>query len=566
MARRFVRVDLSDLARDFRPVAIEPGVPLLDHSQANARILFKWLGGQVAEPEWEGESVNFYVRDDRGGRLEDVVCQPATGADLQGPLKADLEALRERISRVKPETSTERGVHKAILREFARLVDDAHRTDRDNYFFRYKDVNGRWRLVWCWGYQRIDQQPATTLVCHNPECSLLFVRRPGQTAKCPSCEALQVLVPVKPGIRKGPLLVGLVLLLLVAALGTWFGTTLAKRPETAVAQAERDGTSTPDESIADKPTPEVEIMNAADRGNDPAPAAEGAAAVTGLAIEPAEATIHPGQRLAYQVTVLRDGARKAASPEDGVKLSAAAPEVGKVEGLYVEGGSVGTTEIVAKLGDQQVKATLNVVAGDDPPKVVTHTPGVRVPVLNRDGFWADGEFHETMSGPDRMATSDIPPAQTPDVPVREAGKPSDDRLIPVRAGEATPWFRSVQASISDRIVPDFTLNLEVVADSTEKPLEYRAYLPDQKPPDAWAAAKPQGDVQRAELQSPSIPTGPLSTWYDLVLEARNPADGSVRQCPLKFRIQGTTDVKSPANGDGPKPKPETSKKAPESSK
>lgn len=88
----------------------------------------------------------------------------------------------------------------------------------------------------------------------------------------------------------------------------------------------------------------------------PRPAAEGAAAVAGLAIEPAEATIHPGQRLAYQVTVLRDGARKAANPEDGVKLSAAAPEVGKVEGLYVEGGTVGTTEIVAQLGDQQVKA------------------------------------------------------------------------------------------------------------------------------------------------------------------------------------------------------------------
>jgi len=164
MANRFVRVDLSDLARDFRPVAIEPGVPLLDHTQANAKTLFKWLGGLVAEPEWEGESVNFYVRDDRGGRLEEIACQPAADTDLQGPLKADLEALREPISRAKPETSTERGVHKATIREFAKLVDDAHRTDRDNYFFRYKDVNGRWRLVWCWGYQRIDQQPATTFV------------------------------------------------------------------------------------------------------------------------------------------------------------------------------------------------------------------------------------------------------------------------------------------------------------------------------------------------------------------------------------------------------------------
>ncbi len=218
MARRFVRVDLSDLSRDFRPVAVEPGVPLLDLSQTNAKILHKWLGSLVAEPEWEGESVNFYVCDDSGGRFEEVVCEPASEADLQGPLKADLEMLRQRIARIKPETSTERGVHKAILREFAKLVDEGHRTDRDNYFFHYQDVNGRWRLIWCWGYERIDRESATTLVCRNPKCNLLFVRRPGQTAKCPSCEALQVFVGAGPKPRKRRLLAGVLLLALGAVL------------------------------------------------------------------------------------------------------------------------------------------------------------------------------------------------------------------------------------------------------------------------------------------------------------------------------------------------------------
>ena len=84
MATRFVRVDLSETARDYRPIAVEPGVPMLDRSGANSRILFRWLGGMVAEPLWEGDTVGFYVRDDKGGRLEDVICQPASAQDLPG--------------------------------------------------------------------------------------------------------------------------------------------------------------------------------------------------------------------------------------------------------------------------------------------------------------------------------------------------------------------------------------------------------------------------------------------------------------------------------------------------
>jgi hypothetical protein len=214
MARRFVRVDLSDTGRDFRPIAVEPGVPLLDYSNANSKIIFRWLGGLSAEPEWEGESVNFYVREDHGGRVEDVVCQSASDEDLQGLLKADVETLRERLSKAKAETSTERAVYKALNQSLVKLLDDPHRTDRDNYFFRYKDVQGRWRLVWCWGYQRVDQVPAPTLICTDPDCSLLFVRRPGQSAKCPSCEALHVPRVVKRRPRKLGRLVALLLLLL----------------------------------------------------------------------------------------------------------------------------------------------------------------------------------------------------------------------------------------------------------------------------------------------------------------------------------------------------------------
>ena len=118
MAIRFMRLDLSDEARDFRPVALEPGVPMLDRSNANAKIIFRWLGGMVAEPAWSGDSVDFFVRDDHGGRLEEVVCQPVAAEDLDKLLKADLEKLRQRHRKAKPETPTERAVKKMLRQSF----------------------------------------------------------------------------------------------------------------------------------------------------------------------------------------------------------------------------------------------------------------------------------------------------------------------------------------------------------------------------------------------------------------------------------------------------------------
>jgi len=218
MATRFVRIDLSDEARDFRPFALEPGVPMLDSSNANAKILFRWLGRLVAEPEWEGDLVSFYVRDDRGGRLEEVVCQPASDADLKSSLKDDLATLKDRIEQAKPETATERAVKKMARRSLQQLTDDPHRTDLDCYFFRYRDVQGRWRLVWCWGYQRLDQELAPAAVCTRPECSLLFVRRPKQSPKCPCCEAGLVPRPRKKVSGKKAALLALLLLLLAAVV------------------------------------------------------------------------------------------------------------------------------------------------------------------------------------------------------------------------------------------------------------------------------------------------------------------------------------------------------------
>jgi len=189
MATRFVCVDLQDDARDFRPIAVEPGVPMLDRSNANNKILYRWLGGLIADPIWIGESVDFYSRDDHGGRLEEVVCQTIAPGDLDGPLKGDLDLLRSRLDKAKPETQTERSLLKITKRTLRELTEGPRRSDLDDYFFKYRDVQGRWRLVWCWGYQRLDQEPAPAVICNDPECNLLFVKRPKQSPKCPACEA-----------------------------------------------------------------------------------------------------------------------------------------------------------------------------------------------------------------------------------------------------------------------------------------------------------------------------------------------------------------------------------------
>ncbi len=221
MATRFVRVDLTDEARDFRPIALEPGVPLLDRSGSNAKILFRWLGGMAGEPVWEEESVNFYARDDHGGRLEEAEVQPATAEDLKKLMADDVAKLKTRIAAAKPETPTERMLKKAIRQSFERITSGPKQDDADCYFFRYRDAADRWRLVWCWGYQRVDQEAAPSVVCTEAECKLLYVRLPGRSPKCPCCEA-----GLTPRSRKKRFAKGkrwaLLLLLIAAALFYWF--------------------------------------------------------------------------------------------------------------------------------------------------------------------------------------------------------------------------------------------------------------------------------------------------------------------------------------------------------
>ena len=218
MAIRFCRVDLSPESRDFRPVAIEPGVPLLDRSGSNDRIVFRWLGGMAAEPYWEGEAVGFFVRDDHGGRLSEVSVQPVASSELQGPLKGELDRLRQRLAEAKPETGTERALHTTLLKSFQEMVDQPDRSDLDAFFFKYRDAAGNLHLVWAWGYRRVDQEPSPAVVCTSPECRLLFIRRPG-SPKCPACERALIVGTRKRRSKRRVLLPLLLLLLIAAVIG-----------------------------------------------------------------------------------------------------------------------------------------------------------------------------------------------------------------------------------------------------------------------------------------------------------------------------------------------------------
>ena len=192
MATRFVRLDLAEDAVDFRPIAIEPGVPLLDTSGANDKTMFKWLGGMIAEPEWQedGHSVNFFVRDDQGGRLEEASVQLIDDNDLEGPLASQVEMIKERLAAAKAFSGAEDMMLRLVKQQFNEITEDLNFPGRTSFFFKYKDANDNWRLVWAYGYQRSDEEIGKPIICDDPECMQLYIQRPNMPKRCPGCQAM----------------------------------------------------------------------------------------------------------------------------------------------------------------------------------------------------------------------------------------------------------------------------------------------------------------------------------------------------------------------------------------
>src|SRR5258708_6162374 len=148
MSSPFVRVELSNASRDFEPMTLGMGLPLLDERNARYQMLRKWLGTQVAEPERTANQVGFYLRSPAGVRLERVECYPVTEDDLRGALKKEFEGLQAKIARAKASTPDEEKVLRVARDEIESFNNDANRRLRCCYLFKYRDHNREWRLVW----------------------------------------------------------------------------------------------------------------------------------------------------------------------------------------------------------------------------------------------------------------------------------------------------------------------------------------------------------------------------------------------------------------------------------
>jgi len=225
MAIQIFRVDLSEKARDFQATATEPGLAMLDRQNDNYDILRQWFGTAIVEPEWRGELVNFYANEEEGGRLDDVYVYPCTKKDLEGALEDQLEDLESRMKRARPETANEELLLKIVRDQYKTLTADLDHSDFDCHFFKYRLPGSPWKLIWCWGYQRTDLQPCPALICHNPDCNILFVRRPDTKNRCPRCQAVvdqKRRRGVWGTIRRNLIPIGIALLLLLMLLA-WFG-------------------------------------------------------------------------------------------------------------------------------------------------------------------------------------------------------------------------------------------------------------------------------------------------------------------------------------------------------
>lgn len=190
MTDPFMRVDISQSSRDFQPVALEPGLPFLDRANSNCQTVRKWLGRFVADPERTGDRVSFYVLDDEARRIDSVFCVPVSDKDLAGELSKEFKELQKRCDSIKTSSAKDQLIHRSIAEQFRNISDNNDR-DRRISLFKFRDGKNKLHLVWAPGYRRRDAEPAVPLVCTNPSCLQLFLRRGDSSPKCYACNTVR---------------------------------------------------------------------------------------------------------------------------------------------------------------------------------------------------------------------------------------------------------------------------------------------------------------------------------------------------------------------------------------
>ncbi len=170
-----VRIPFTGLT-DFQPLALAPGLPMLDVNKLTYQILLGWFGDLLAEPELDDEGAIFHAQ--KGGNRQLIVERAlATPEELQGALQPQYEKLKNSLFDVRPVSPSERLI-------FNRLQPPIG--NHEGFLYRVQTETGDEQLVWCWGFQRRTQYGDARL-CTNTECSMLFLHDPLADAQCPHC-------------------------------------------------------------------------------------------------------------------------------------------------------------------------------------------------------------------------------------------------------------------------------------------------------------------------------------------------------------------------------------------
>lgn len=175
MSDVLVRIPLA-AGSEFQPLALAPGLPMLDPRRLTWQVLRGWFGDLLAEPELDEKGVVFRAHPG-GQRLTITAATLATDRDLAGPLAADYDRLKKSLFDVRPVSPSEKLI-------FNRLQPPIG--NHEGFLFRVRGTDGIDRLVWCWGYQRRNAEGRVCL-CPNHTCRVLFLYLTAEPEACPHC-------------------------------------------------------------------------------------------------------------------------------------------------------------------------------------------------------------------------------------------------------------------------------------------------------------------------------------------------------------------------------------------
>ncbi len=186
MTQPVLRVNLSSDAKLFRPSALQPGLLLAERNGVHAGILHKWVGGRIAYPTWTGSILEFRVQNEAKELYTPVDFQPISRADCRGRFRPQFAELQNALDTAPAKSGTEHALRIKMSRLLKTLTSTPQTTAEAGVFFKARQPDGSWHLVWCFGYERQSSSPSTPGICANSDCRSLGLLE-SQRQNCPAC-------------------------------------------------------------------------------------------------------------------------------------------------------------------------------------------------------------------------------------------------------------------------------------------------------------------------------------------------------------------------------------------